>query len=226
MRVLVFLVLAFAGPNVEAFSQSLARLGHLHPNRRSLHRLAASNDKQTSATSLPPSSPEKDKSANDDSPVNESNPSDKFPVREAQVATMLSRENKRILIEELGYRRRDVERLDFSMAASLVDKKIPCPDTIPDSWFRSSEELAQESDMLQKLEKESKYPLKFPLLGISLILFGKGFGDAFITLIKVNMDFPGVSLSDEFLGIPVLLIDTICLLAGASLGWWTWNSMK
>jgi len=150
----------------------------------------------------------------------------------ATVPTMISIENKRILIEELGYKRRDVDQLKFEMAPVLVEQRIPCPTTgLPASWCRSQEEFIMEQEnkqarLMEKLEQESKYPFKVPLLGASLILFGKGFSDALITIIKVNMNFPGSSLVDEFLGVPVLLIDALCVAAGASLGWWTWNNMK
>lgn len=81
-------------------------------------------------------------------------------------------------------------------------------------------------DMMQRMENESKYPLKFPLLAVSLVLFGKGFSDALITLIKVNIDFPGASLTAQFQGIPVLAIDLVCVITGATLGLWTWKTMK
>eukprot|EP00979_Chaetoceros_neogracilis_P011112 scaffold2689_cov267-Chaetoceros_neogracile.AAC.8 len=140
----------------------------------------------------------------------------------ASVATMINQESKRILIEELDYRRRDVERIKFDLAPFLIERRVRCPkDGMPNSWCRSDEEL-----MMDKLEQESKYPLKLPLIGVSLILFGKGFGDALITLIKVNIDFPGASLVEEFMGIPVLLIDAVCTVLGASLAWWTWTNMK
>jgi len=80
--------------------------------------------------------------------------------------------------------------------------------------------------MLQRLENESKYPLKFPLLGVSLVLFGKGLSDALITIIKVNIDFPGVSLADQFMGVPILAIDAVCVVVGAALASSTWKTMK
>jgi hypothetical protein len=143
--------------------------------------------------------------------------------KSASVATMTSQENKRVLIEELGYRRRDVDRLKFDLALTLVERQVRCPESgeIPEAWFRSENEL-----MMEKLEQESKYPLKLPLIGVSLVLFGKGFGDALVTLIKVSTSFPGASLTEEFLGVPVLLIDAVCTVLGASLAWWTWTNMK
>ena len=145
-------------------------------------------------------------------------------TKSASVATMISQEKKRILIEELGYRRRDVERLKFDLALTLVDRQVRCPEggaDLPKAWFRPENEL-----MMEKLEQESKYPLKLPLIGVSLVLFGKGFGDALVTIIKVNTSFPGASLVEEFLGVPVLLIDAVCIVLGASLAWWTWTNMK
>lgn len=145
----------------------------------------------------------------------------------ASMATMISRENKRVLIEELGYRRSDVDRLKFDLAPAIVENRLKCPDSgIPGEWCRSEQDIEQESRMMQQLEQESKYPLKFPLLAISLVLFGKGFGDALITIIKVNIDFLGASLTDEFLGVPVLLIDLVCIVLGSSIGFWTWKTMK
>ena len=141
------------------------------------------------------------------------------------VATMMmSQSNKRVLIEELSYKRGDVERLRFELVPLLVERRVKCPPAgVPSKWCRSKDEIASDNAMLKKLEQESKYPLKVPLLGISLVLFGKGFGDAFITLIKVNTDFPGASFAGEFMGFPVLLIDAVCVVAGVTLGWWTWT---
>ena len=67
---------------------------------------------------------------------------------------------------------------------------------------------------------------KHDLLAVGMILFGKGFGDALITIIKVNIDFPGATLTEDFMGVPVLAIDTVCVLAGAALASWTWNTMR
>lgn len=180
--------------------------------------MAASN----ASASLPPATSNDSSTEND---ILQSSVSTSW----ASVATLISQENKRILIEELGYHRRDVERLKLELALVLVEKRVPCPsEGIPETWCRPQEEIDEENSMMQRLEQESKYPLKFSLIGISLILFGKGFFDALITIIKVNIDFPGASLlmAEEFLGIPVLLIDVVCVLSGASLGWWTWKNMQ
>lgn len=57
----------------------------------------------------------------------------------AKVAAMLTQANKRILIEELGYRRADVKKLKFDLALGLVQDRIPCPkEGVPDSWFTST----------------------------------------------------------------------------------------
>ena len=142
----------------------------------------------------------------------------------ASTAVMISQNQKRILIEELGYRRKDVDKMRFELAAPIIDKRIRCPEGgMPDEWCRSEQEI---SKMKQQLLDESKYPLKLPLLAISLILFGKGFGDALITLIKVNIDFPGASLTEQFMGVPVLAIDALCVALGAALGAWTWDTMR
>jgi hypothetical protein len=142
----------------------------------------------------------------------------------ATTAVMISQNQKRMLVEELGYRRKDVDKLRFELASPIIEKRIRCPDTgMPREWFRSEKELSM---MEQQLLQESKYPLKVPLLGISLILFGKGFGDALITLIKVNIDFPGASLTEQFMGVPVLAVDIICSGLGGALGAWTWNTMR
>jgi hypothetical protein len=141
----------------------------------------------------------------------------------ASTAVMTSQETRRALIEELGYKRKDVDRMKFELGPAIVSKRIACPpEGMPESWCRDEREL----DMMKKLEQESKYPLKLPLWAVSLVLLGKGLGDAGITLIKVNRAFPGASLADEFMGVPVLAIDVLCILLGVSLGWWTWNTMN
>ena len=141
----------------------------------------------------------------------------------ASTSVMTSQETRRVLIEELGYKRKDVDRMRFELGPAIVSKRLMCPpEGMPNSWARDEREL----DMMKKLEQESKYPLKVPLLGVSLVLLGKGLGDAVITLIKVNTAFPGASLTAEFMGVPVLAIDVLCILLGVGLGWWTWNTMN
>ena len=202
----------------------------------------------SSLASLPPSSSTTSETApskNDDDDDDDAVAAVVAKSSTASVAMMISQENRRVLIEELGYKRADVDRLKYDLAPILVEKRIRRPPPteedggIPDDWFRITErELEIErrdiisndsgSNMQQRLENESKYPLKLPLLGISLILFGKGFGDALITAIKIYIKFPGASslVTEEFYGVPVLLIDAACVVLGASVGWWTWNTMK
>ena len=197
--------------------------------------------KDTTSAALPPSTSINDEESNETSLMMvadndhgsaagddvEDNILSSVTATSASIPMMISQDNKRILIEELGYRRKVVERLKFELAPVLVEKRVKCPESgVPESWCRPQAEVDQENLMVQKLEKESKFPLKVPLIGIGLILFGKGFSDALITIIKVNINFPGASLTEEFMGIPVLFIDLICTVVGAALGWWTWNNMK
>mmetsp|Transcript_65911 Transcript_65911/g.113303 ORF Transcript_65911/g.113303 Transcript_65911/m.113303 type:complete len:276 (-) Transcript_65911:159-986(-) len=78
----------------------------------------------------------------------------------------------------------------------------------------------------EKLLAESEYPLKLPLLAGSAVIAGKGLTDAAITIIKVSVGFKGATLSEEFFGVPVLFIDVLCVLAGISLGAWTWKTQR
>ena len=133
---------------------------------------------------------------------------------------MITRDMKRTMIEELGYKRKDVDSIRLELVSNIIKGRVRCPsDGMPTDWVDRDREAANESvqessSMMQRLENESKYPLKFPLLAVSLILFGKGFSDALITLIKVNINFPGASLAAQFQGIPVLAIDFVCVIAG------------
>mmetsp|Transcript_7380 Transcript_7380/g.8190 ORF Transcript_7380/g.8190 Transcript_7380/m.8190 type:complete len:140 (+) Transcript_7380:3-422(+) len=138
---------------------------------------------------------------------------------------------KRMLVEELGYKRKEVDSIRVELVANIIEHRIQCPlEGMPASWVDQNREFVDSgqgnSDMMRKLENESKYPLKFPLLAISLILFGKGFTDALITIIKVNIDFPGASLTAQFQGISILAIDILCVMIGLGLGLWTLKSMK
>lgn len=145
----------------------------------------------------------------------------------ATTTVMITNEMKRILIEELGYRRIDIECLRVELAAPIISKRIPCPSTgMPDSWKSNEEENSSQDRMLSKLKKESKYPLKTPLLVVSAILSGKGLTDAIVTLLKVNAGIRGASLTEEFLGFPVLGIDAVCVATGLGLGLWTFKTMK
>jgi len=166
--------------------------------------------------------------------VPSSSTTDETTSTTASVSTMMTREMKRILIEELGYKRRDVSALRVEMAPTIISQRIVCPsDGIPSEWldpnllsFLEDDNNDNNDNMIQRLKSESEYPLKFPLLGISSILFGKGFTDAVITIIKVSIAFPGASLTEKFLGVPVLAIDALCIFLGIALGNWTWNTMK
>jgi len=80
--------------------------------------------------------------------------------------------------------------------------------------------------MRLKLQNEAKYPLRFPLLGASAVLAGKGASDALITAAKVSAGIRGVSLSDTFFGAPVLAIDAACVVLGVALGVYTWQNMR
>ena len=147
------------------------------------------------------------------------------PATPATTALFINQQAKRILIEELGYKRAEVERLRPELAQPIVNNRTFRPsEGVPEEWMMAEEDTTRA--MLDKLESENKYPLKFPLLAVGTILFGKGFGDALITIIKVNIDFPGATLTEDFMGVPVLAIDAVCVLAGAALASWTWNTMR
>lgn len=147
------------------------------------------------------------------------------PAQPATTALFINQQTKRILIEELGYKRAEVERLRPELAQPIVNNRTFRPsEGVPEDWMMAEEDTTRA--MLDKLESENKYPLKFPLLAVGTILFGKGFGDALITIIKVNIDFPGATLTEDFMGVPVLAIDAACVLAGAALASWTWNTVK
>ena len=179
---------------------------------------SSSSSEVISAAALPPSSssstPQNDNEKNDYEDV----------LLSPSTAVMINQESKRILIEELGYRRTDVERMRPQLAAPVIAKRLSCPaEGMPASWVDT--ELVVQIQK-SKLENESQYPLKLPLLGISLVLFGKGLGDLIVTLVKVGIDFPGATLSEEFMGVPVLLIDGVCVVLGLALGSWTWKTMR
>jgi hypothetical protein len=149
---------------------------------------------------------------------------------EAKQVFMITQNMKQIMIEELGYKRKEVDSIRVELVPNIIENSIKCPsDGMSQTWFdpQLQESNNSNNSMLEKLENESKYPLKFPLLGISIVLFGKGFSDALITLIKVYIiDFPGSSLTAQFQGIPVLGIDILCVIFGSLLGLWTWKTMK
>eukprot|EP00977_Amphora_coffeiformis_P014812 scaffold4223_cov189-Amphora_coffeaeformis.AAC.72 len=198
--------------------------------------LGPSSQESTPGLPLPSSSNStnisEETASNDSSTLSSSlNPED---FAEASTTVMITREMKRVLIEELGYRRADVDVMRVELAGPIVEKRISCPPQgMPDTWCDTALQTAAvvpsnngDNSMRKRLENESKYPLKFPFLGISLILLGKGLSDLVITLIKVKINFPGASLTEEFMGIPVLAIDLVAAIAGTSLGVWTWKTMK
>lgn len=166
--------------------------------------------------------------------TNENDPESPPQVKSTTSATssqtifMLTNEMKRTLIEELGYTRKNVELMRVELGQAAIEKRTQCPpEGMPESWCdQSLIGLDSQSAMRKKLENESKYPLKVPLLGASLVLLGKGLSDAGITIIKVNSSFRGASLTEEFMGVPVLAIDFVCIVLGISLGIWAWKTMR
>ena len=94
------------------------------------------------------------------------------------------------------------------------------------STSTSSTTSSSQERMKEKLKAESKYPFFFPLLAASAVVGGKGLTDAAITLIKVSIGFKGASLSEEFLGLPVLGIDGACVVVGVALATWTWQTQR
>jgi len=55
--------------------------------------------------------------------------------------------------------------------------------------------------------------------------FRKGLSDLIVTLIKVNMGYAGVSLSEEFKGVPILNIDIECVALDVGLCVWAWTTI-
>ena len=185
----------------------------------------ASTEAALPPTSLPPPSESSSTTPDNDNNDDITASLGSMPSSPATAALFINQQTKRILIEELGYKRAEVERLRPELASPIISKRISRPAKgVPEEWMVAQDQTS--SAMLERLENESKYPLKFPLLGISLILFGKGFSDAAITLIKITTDFPGASLTDQFMGVPVLAIDAVCIVLGAALASWTWQSMR
>jgi ribosomal protein S18 acetylase RimI-like enzyme len=164
--------------------------------------------------------------------VDENDPVKSTTASSPQTIVMLTNEMKRVLIEELGYTRKNVETMRVELGQAVIEKRTRCPaEGMPESWCDQSligldNVESSQSAMRKKLENESKYPLKVPLLGASVVLFGKGLSDALITIIKVNSSFMGASLTEEFMGVPVLAIDFVCVVLGISLGVWTWKTMR
>mmetsp|Transcript_11927 Transcript_11927/g.25263 ORF Transcript_11927/g.25263 Transcript_11927/m.25263 type:complete len:269 (+) Transcript_11927:127-933(+) len=171
-------------------------------------------------------------SSNNNVPSGEANADAVAPTQ----VFMITREMTRTMVEELGYKRAEVDSIRIELVANIIENRIRCPSTgMPTDWVDLEREAMNKSvrenannssSMMERLESESKYPLKFPLLAISLVLFGKGFSDALITLIKVNIAFPGASLTEQFQGIPILAIDFVCVVVGVGMGLWTWKTMK
>ena len=61
------------------------------------------------------------------------------------------------------------------------------------------------------------------LLVVILVLFGKGFSDGLIMVIKASMNFPRVYLTEKFMGLTVLAIDAVCDVIGVALASWMWK---
>jgi hypothetical protein len=102
---------------------------------------------------------------------------------------------------------------------------VRCPPNgvLPDEWIMSDQETTD--NRIERLDKKSNYLLKIPLLDIALGLFGKGLGDMFVALIDGNMSYAEVSSLHgvTLFGMPVILIDLVCIALGVALGTWTWG---
>ena len=91
---------------------------------------------------------------------------------------------------------------------------------------RSAPPQSSQERMKQKLKNEADYPLFIPLLGASVVVGGKGLTDALLTFAKVSAGMRGASLSETFLGVPVLGIDAVCVVVGVALGAYTWENQR
>lgn len=102
------------------------------------------------------------------------------------------------------------------------------PDDPPLEPTLPSQEAAPSSQerMKAKLQAEAEYPLFAPLMFGSAVIGGKGLTDALLTVAKVSAGIRGASLAETFLGVPVLLIDALCVVAGISLARYTWTTMR
>lgn len=109
---------------------------------------------------------------------------------------------------------------DDVLAEAKVDGPTP-PPGLNDAAPPSSQER-----MRAKLKAEAEYPLFAPLLGASAVIGGKGLTDALLTVAKVSAGMKGASLSETFLGVPVLAIDAVCVVVGAALASYTWSTMR
>lgn len=204
------------GGGVETENEAESKAASLPPSLPTPTSSSSSKDSSSPTSNLPEEAERPDGQGDDDDFTTN------LILSQASTAVMINQESKRILIEELGYRRADVERLQPALAAPIIARRLRRPPGgLPESWV-DAEGVRQK----RRLENESRHPLKFPLLGVSLVLLGKGLGDLIVTIIKVSIDFPGASLSDEFQGVPVVLIDAVCVVLGAALGGWTWKTMR
>lgn len=117
-----------------------------------------------------------------------------------------------------------------SVASQLITQiysmDSPCDPESSSSLDAEERSKESASRMKAKLRNESRFPLKLPLLGVSAVLGGKGFTDALLMITKVSIKMPGASLTEEFMGVPVLGIDLVCVAAGLTLGVWTWKTMQ
>ena len=94
-------------------------------------------------------------------------------------------------------------------------------------WSSDDNDYATSSSRMKaKLREESRFPYKLPLLGASAVIGGKGLTDGMLTVVKVVAGIRGSTISEEFLGMPVLAIDAACAAGGIALGAWTWKTMQ
>lgn len=230
-------VASFAPTSSVAASTTLHQCNGRGFDRRIIWTKAKGGDEDDATSSLSPATalpPSPTSDANQETkepaalaPTGDSSDEQSEPAAAGPATTALfvNQQTKRVLIEELGYKRAEVERLRPELAQPIVNNRTFRPsEGVPEEWMIAEEDTTRA--MLDKLESENKYPLKFPLLAVGTILFGKGFGDALITIIKVNIEFPGATLTEDFMGMPVLAIDAVCVLVGAAVVSWTWKSMR
>ena len=104
---------------------------------------------------------------------------------------------------------------DFKVCGTFAAAPVAALRPVPDRAPAAAVQRSSKDAMKAKLKAEAEFPLKFPLLLVGTVLFGKGFTGGAVALIKA-FNGNAAALGETFFGVPVIDLDVACTIVGGA----------
>ena len=104
---------------------------------------------------------------------------------------------------------------DFKVCGTFDAAPVAALRPVPDRAPAAAVQRSSKDAMKAKLKAEAEFPLKFPLLLVGTVLFGKGFTGGAVALIKA-FNGNAAALGETFFGVPVIDLDVACTIVGGA----------